>query len=446
MKNIILTAIVLFLRIASFSQLEAKFASDTVVLERHPNADLVTDINVSVNGLNPANGAANVIAVSLGANAPAGLTSFAPATLSPSQGTSVMVTPITIRRGSNTDDNVLYIPLQLSYNNGAGVIIRNMVVKVTNSKAVKKAEQEEDDSFFSKLTFLNAYNFDFYGKLTSNYVGVFNIYEPGRDRGKRLDSASFLFFKLKKDSRKWQWGVNAGVMKINYGLGDKEPSVIHRQENTKIRALDSVLPGKKYLRQWNRHTSTVSNSTWSFYCQPLILLNPTSMGRTKSKIYFHTHLELLLNRLEHKSIVNTVEQDTAIFPDPVPRSMITRVRTGDTTTVITPYYNGYFGGGFTFDIKLSHSTNSSLFLQFTAGATTSAAGLESVPRYRGDRSTASWNGFYLVRAAFNQRLSDATKLVIAQDIRGLLPSHNPLYATFIGLNIKLDELLKLIKG
>jgi hypothetical protein len=52
----------------------------------------------------------------------------------------------------------------------------------------------------------------------------------------------------------------------------------------------------------------------------------------------------------------------------------------------------------------------------------------------------------LVRAAFNQKLSDATKLVISQDIRGLLPQYNPLYATYIGLNIELDELLKLIKG
>jgi hypothetical protein len=117
------------------------------------------------------------------------------------------------------------------------------------------------------LTFLNAYNFDFYGKLTSNYVGVFNLYEPARDRDERTKDLRILGFKLADSgTNRWRWGFNTGLMKINYGLGDNSPSDRYQYENALIHALDSVVPGKKYLRQFNKYSSSITNSAWSFYC------------------------------------------------------------------------------------------------------------------------------------------------------------------------------------
>ena len=430
--------------LTSVAQLDASFAKDTVAWTRLPNMDVTGELKVTVAALNTGP-APNTLTVNLAAAAPAGLTRFVSVPLTPAPATSELSFSLTLLRGINPDDNALYVPLQLSYNNGTGPVTKTMILRVINARAETKKEATSDDGFFSRLTFLNAYNFDFYGKLSSNYVGIFNIYHPGNARGKRGIANRFLFFKVGKEgTRKWQWGINAGIMKINYGLGDENPAETFLEQHVKIRALDSVLPGRKYLRQYNKYSTTITNNTWSFYGQPLILLNPSSFDRTESKIYFHTHFELLVTKLKTMTVMTKLEEDTAFFPGNVTDRFPIRDRLGDTMTRDDINYNGYFGAGLTFDIKLPHS-NSGLFLQVTGGVTTATPGPVNVPRYRNGISAMTWQGFYLVRAAFTQRLSDATKLVVAQDIRGLLPRYNPVYATYVGLNIKLDELLKLIK-
>jgi hypothetical protein len=359
------------------------------------------------------------------------LYSFTPVTLAPTASTSEMQFPITIRRGAN-DSDPQFITLQMSYNNGVPVT-KNLVIAVAQQK---KDASDGEDSFFSRLTFLNAYNFDFYGKLNSNYVGVFNIYEPARYRGTRKKNSTKNRVKI---------GLNAGIMKINYGLGDSSKIDRYQYENSLIRPLDSIIPGKRYLRQFNKYTSATTNSAWSFYAQPLFMLNPTE--RAATRVYLHGHFELFVNKVTTKTTRTVVQQDTATFSNPIPNGIVVRVPTTDEVTTTQTFYNGYFGAGFTFDIKLTNSASSSLFLQATAGITSNTPNIGSVANF--DIRTPkknNWHGFYLVRAAFNQRLSDATKIVIAQDIRGLFPQYSPLYATFIGLNVKVDELLKLIKG
>lgn len=248
---------------------------------------------------------------------------------------------------------------------------------------------------------------------------------------------------------KRKYGFNTGIMKINYGLGTSTDTTNrHRLEDIKMSVLDSVVPGKKYLRQYNKYATTSSNSVWSFYVQPLALINPLGTTGTKTRVYLHSHLELLVSKLITKTSISNVAQDTAVIPNPVPTGMVLRTRAADGTTVTTTTtkYNGYFGLGPTFDISLTKT--SSIFLQATIGKTTSNPEIYSVPDIKlseMSREPRKWQGFYLIRASFSMKLSEASNLVVAQDIRGLLPRYNPLYATFVGLNVKVEELLKFIK-
>lgn len=450
MKKLLVVAAFLAASSTAFGQLNASFAKDTVTLTRYENGDFLylKDIGISINSLNAA-AAANTLNLSALPGAPASVFELTTPTLSPTIGTATMYVPFKVKAGKNASSPI-HIGLQLEYSDGRNTIDDTVIIKVVNAPvATAKAESEDDASFHSKLTLLNGYNFDFNGKLNSNYVGVFNVYDPARDRGKRDSDCKLLGMKLiGKDKPRWKYGINAGIMKINYGLGgDQDSSTYHRVENTKINALDSIVAGGKYLRQYNKYTTSYATSVWSFYAQPLITLNPAGISTSKTKVYAHLHTELFVSKFTRKSKRENVEQDTAVFPNPVPSSLnYISVKTNAETVTSTTDYHGYLGAGLTFDISLTK--NSSLFLQPTFGFTTNKPGVASSANYKRDEDyeVKDWNKFYMIRASFNQRLSDATQLVVSQDIRGLFPKYSPLYATYVGLNIKVDELLKLIKG
>lgn len=52
--------------------------------------------------------------------------------------------------------------------------------------------------------------------------------------------------------------------------------------------------------------------------------------------------------------------------------------------------------------------------------------------------------FYLVRAYYIQKLSGMSTLVLGTDMRGFLPKDAPQLATYIGLNVNVNNVIKLL--
>lgn len=319
---------------------------------------------------------------------------------------------------------------------------------------------KKEPPIWNNITFLNAANFDFTGEVSGSYLGKLNIFAP--------------------DIKNSAFGFNAGIMRIKFNYKDSANSTYY-QENRLIHPLDEVKLGEKYLRQYNKYTTTRSNTVWSFYAQPMfrIVSWPYTKkdGSTKSKarenriypngIYLHLHLELLINKTNVTTSVQSLQQDTAVIKD----TSLTYVRYLPNPLIFDKtFLNGYYGIGITFNLDPFSNGNSRFFFQPTVGLTTnypnwtsqditSSAVIVSPTRggttvgqpgtgtrgtnvqgYNGVKSSA----FYLIRAEFSQLLSSNSQLILGTDIRGLFPKFNPLYAAYIGLNVNLDALVKVI--
>lgn len=292
---------------------------------------------------------------------------------------------------------------------------------------VQMEENMTDQNFFNQLTFLTAYNFDFFGKLNSNYVGVFNVYLTGRDR-----------IRKNRSEGRNHWGLNAGMMKINYGLGDHDITSRNLFQNVKISPLDSASPGGRYLRQYNKHSTSTTNSSWSWYAEPLLLLNPDTYEKAGAKIFLHGHLGFFKSTLRRNTKIENLAADTGIIPT-TGLSLIPMIEHETTSDSI--FSGGYFGLGFTFDIRVNKG-KSNLFLQSTAGYTTNHPSPASVPGWNGSGNSRY---FYLVKANFSHNLGASSQVIVGQDIRGFWPSYNPLSATYIGLNLKVEKIFDLLK-
>jgi hypothetical protein len=222
--------------------------------------------------------------------------------------------------------------------------------------------------------------------------------------------------------------------------------------------LDSIKQGSKYLRQFNKYITTRSNFTWSFYAQPLIRIISWPSKKNKKNsiapngVYFHGHLELLVNKTNVTTNVTTMQQDTALVDT---TKGLTYINYQPNPLIFDKtFLNGYFGVGLTFNVDPFGNGNSRFFFQPTIGVTTnypswasqdiSSTVVNIVPTRSGKLvpgyTTVSSGWFYLIRAEFSQKLSNNSQIIIGTDIRGLLPRYAPLFAAYVGLNINLDAL------
>ncbi|HEY9179043.1 MAG TPA: hypothetical protein VIN07_15225, partial [Flavipsychrobacter sp.] len=170
-----------------------------------------------------------------------------------------------------------------------------MITQMTHAKS----EEANDTKSFSenRILFLNAANFDFFGKLDINYVGHVNIFAPDLGKIDRL-------------------GVNAGIMKLNYLDGDTfKPSPA--REYLKLNPLEKTLDsGDKYVRQFNQYVYEISNTTWSLYVQPMIRIGEEPVdGSTGISFFAHIHFELLAQTWKIKTTKNTLIDDTTLYND-----------------------------------------------------------------------------------------------------------------------------------
>lgn len=309
---------------------------------------------------------------------------------------------------------------------------RHRVTITTTSTEEEEAEAKaKKKSLLLGIKILNAYNFDFGAtSLSSNYVGHLNLFAPSLNKKKK-------------------WGFNTGIMKINYGQKDTSNSsgTIIR-ENVFINPFDTLAVGLKYLKQFNSYKTELKNTVWSFYAQPLYEL--TTKG-SEQHVYAHVHLELLASKWSSTTTITNVKQDTGVITNLINTPVLRSGLTSNNTYTVNSL-SGYFGTGFTFDLK--PWDGSSFFFQPTIGITSNTpspastdigSNIRSSSVKRGE-SIRNWRVFYLVRASYRQTLSKDATVIVGMDIRGLLPLYAPQYAAFVGLNLGLDSILGLLGG
>jgi hypothetical protein len=308
--------------------------------------------------------------------------------------------------------------------------------------STKKKDTLDNDSTNDHLTLLSAFNFDFTGKLTTSYLGLFNIFAP------HIDSTPF--------------GFIGGIEKINYSNGNINGNdtgqFIYAQVNTLVNPLDYYKPtdtvrqGASYLRQYNKYTFSNSNTVWSFYIQPLFKLGASPMKKTG--IYLHLHAELLVNQYTRTTNIQTISQDTQMVAVNQTHGDYNRVQNNPIVSNFN-FISGYFGAGLTFYLKPFDLPHTHFFFQPTFGFAINSPQLDSlsgtsIPNENGSYSSSFINNkpkaFYLVRASYIQTLSTKSELIIGATFRGVFPNETPQYAVYLGINLDLNSLVKLITG
>lgn len=310
---------------------------------------------------------------------------------------------------------------------------------VNTCPVVFKEPDEEEHK--ARITYLNAYNVEFGdAHVSNNYVGHFNIFAP-----------SFCSISPKGESHRW--GFNAGIMKINFFVADSlaNSSETSITENVKINPFDPTDPGTKYLHEINRYETKSKLTDWSFYVQPLFRLSSQAM---KNNFYFHLHAELLASAYTTTTTIKNIYRDTLTMGAGFSEVMRTNVF-GTSTSRYNKFLSEYFGGGLTFDL---HPWNKgAFFVQSTLGYATQH--ITYSPDNSNRDKTAVPNvgvshagrGFYMLRASYSHSLgkedaasSGGSSIVIGFDSRNFFGKSAPKYAAYLGFNLGVEKVIKII--
>lgn len=330
--------------------------------------------------------------------------------------------------------------------------------KLAQALAGKKQQDSTNDDVDSAsnfyITFLNAANFDFSGKLSTSYLGHFGIWSP-KAFGKNF-------------------GFLTGIEKINYAngiLGNDTAQTEYFYQNVvrpsdyvySVNAPPYIRDGSVYHHQFNQFTFKSSNTAWSYYMEPVWKIK--NLKRIPSDhnvgIYLHLHGELFMNiwsrtqssvTLADTQLVYTRGGPNDVFANPIVKVPYAAQVVGNKTI-----FSGYFGAGPIFYLnpfRLKNDSSSRFFFQTTIGFAVNAPNFpaltnQSYPLYPNGTyilgtTYAHLKAFYLVKAHFIHNLSSNSQIVIGFMVRDLLPSENPMYAAFIGLNVNLGAIAKLI--
>jgi len=280
-----------------------------------------------------------------------------------------------------------------------------------------------------RITLLNAANFDFGDtKAAGTYLGHLNLYAPSCSSS---------------NDGTGKWGFNTGIMKINYANNDTLDNT-RGFENVQINPWDQLVPGSRYLRQYNDFKKEIKNTVWSFYVQPMYELTHKTAAQ---HVYMHAHFELLATHWRATTTVTVLHQDTLLFDATTPP--VRAGLNGGQSVFKNNLLNGYFGLGATFDLDPFKIAKSNFFFQPTFGVTDNYPSIKSsdingntsnTGFYPVITSNRKWHAFYLVRAYYSQEIGEA-KLIVGMDIRGIFPRYAPQYAAYIGVNLNLSSLM-----
>lgn len=283
------------------------------------------------------------------------------------------------------------------------------------------------------FAYMNAVNFDFDGTNGGSYVGHLNVHKYD----------AFL------SKRKIKMGFNCGILKTNFSRQDSLQESTDYFENVLTHPLDEIKVGNEYLRQYNTKNNVTKNVAWSFYFQP----NFSVVYQKNFKLLVHLHGEYFVNRWTTTTTITNYQQATGTFTneniEEVKKDIgyINKFEKSLTDPVVTSNTitkgNFNFGAGITIDVNLW--TGGSMFVQGTVGKAIDYVRPENVdPKtllYTGTQKKTF--GAHLARYILTQEITNNMEGIIGVEIRGKF-GETPTYSSFIGINIGLNGLKKLL--
>lgn len=275
------------------------------------------------------------------------------------------------------------------------------------------------DNNQNSIMFLNAGKFDFNESSLKNYVFHFNVFAPSVSPNK--------------------WGINLGILKINYTI-DKDSlngNKFNKIENILINPFDTFSVGNKYLKQYNTYVVSLENTSVSYYVQPTFkIVNTRKLG-----ILLNAHFELLANTYKVTSEIKNVKQDTLLMQsknEVYQANNNFKTDLNSNATIVTKYSNLSFMAGFGATIYARPLKGTCIFVQPTFGWS-----FDYTQPLTSNTLTAKSTTFsYLTRVYLQQDITDKLKGIIGLDSRGSfnVNSITNSYAAYIGVNLQLGGL------
>ncbi|MCM5528346.1 hypothetical protein [Parasegetibacter sp. NRK P23] len=322
----------------------------------------------------------------------------------------------------------------LGLQDSAGVnkdISESGLLHVSIAKDKNKEFIKKDAGF----TYLNAFNFDFNNQSNSGYVGHLNVYAPNIEP---LFQSSF-----------WRkFGMNLGIMKINYSIGgDSLNSSYAYTDTTKVNPLDPVVPGTPFYRQYNKLQTVSNNVSVSFYFQPTIAL----VENEHLDVLFHLHSEFFVDSWTTKNTLENIQQVEDIITQDNLSLVSARIRDDNpfkaslNETVVTENkvtrLSFYYGAGVTLTAQLWDGGE--LFVQPTFGkATRYAVPVSANNNAPGDGRDKTLT-FHLTNFELREKITSNLQLIAGVIVRGRFGA-DPTYANYFGMNIGLSGLKKVV--
>lgn len=282
----------------------------------------------------------------------------------------------------------------------------------------------------ARYMLMSGFNFELNSIDKLKYVGHFNIYVPVKETT--------------------QWGINTGLLKVNYKNNDGDNS-FYKTDYVKVNPLDEIGIGSSYYGQYNKYSTKIDITSYSAYFQVLRKL----FKKNNTAISAHFHTELLSTTFTTTATITEIQKDEIKITnqeqlDDYNGSGISLLDYLEKEKVQKDnLLQGYFGIGPTLDLGLLD--NCTLFFQGTAGVA-----IQHNSSHRSNGLTRAGNlvespviskpkTFYLVRCYFQYYTSKSSQLVVGTDIRGLLPNQSPFYTIYAGVNLGIDKIADLFK-
>jgi hypothetical protein len=311
-----------------------------------------------------------------------------------------------------------------------------LTIIIQDDDSIQAAVQKENSVLETKITYLNAFAFDFGNtKKEIEYVGHINLFSLHKSKSNR-------------------WAYNVGLMKLNYRNNDTVNSKVISTEWISRKLYDTLKENDKYRVEQNSYYQRINNRDYSLYINPMLLLN--SGNNQNNKFFLHGYAELLISQWDIENGYRTLKVDSLEYKSSLhggsPNSQMPGPtlfnRINDKNNYSYKEITGNFGFGFTY--YSMPAKNLSFLFQSTIGFNTSGVYYQSFSNkfnlVKGEeRITEFANKIYLLRSMINMEINDNTEIRLGADVRGYFNVSVPKYALYLGLNIKFDELLKIIK-
>lgn len=283
--------------------------------------------------------------------------------------------------------------------------------------------KSKDTVMKKEYMFLNAANFDFDRSSDVSYLGHINAFVPDLWRGV---------------------GLNAGIMKINF-TNDSTLTTGKQTSNVLIKPLDPLAEGTKYLRQFNEAEYVTKYIMWSFYLEPFYKIKLSD----RLEILPHIHYELQLNKWTTDVTMRNIQTDTLVMNAETINQVYSPNNDFGTASTVNlkstySWVSHNVGAGVIFLVK--PWSGSKIFAQVVYGVSLHEKKIQSariLPRSF-FRNADKLDLFRLTRIYLQQELVGNLDVVLGLNVQKFRTDVVANYAPYLGINIGLDGLKKLV--